>query len=126
MEEQNYDGPGTASMLVRVLKESTGWSRYQLSQKLVHMTYDGVFAETSERVRGGGSLSLRTHVCTELGLESGSISGDWDAAHNMQLTWVDLIKQHPEIMKIVDCYFNVMKVHKLGKVGTHFMNRAKE
>ena len=59
-------------------------------------------------------------MCTELGLESGSISGDWDAAHNMQLTWADLIKKHPEIMKIADCYFNIMKVHKLGKVGTHF------
>ena len=74
-------------MLVKVLRESTGWSRPQLAQRLVHMTYDGVFAETSERVRGGGSLSLRSHLCTELGLEAGSISGDWDAAHNMQLTW---------------------------------------
>ena len=44
----------------------------------------------------------------------------------MQLTWADLIKQHPEIMRVADCYFNVMKVHKLGKVGTHFLNRAEE
>ena len=126
MQEEDYDGPGTASMLVKVLRESTGWSRPQLAQKLVHMTYDGVFAETNERVRGGGFLSLRSHMCAELGLEQGSISGDWDAAHNMQLTWSDLIKKHPEIMKTVDCYFNIMKLHKLGKVGTHFMNRAKE
>ena len=85
-----------------------------------------MFAEQDERVRGGGSLSLRSHVCSELGLVPGSISGDWDAAHNMQLTWADLIKKHPEIMKVTDCFFNVMKVHKLGKVGTHFMNRAQE
>ena len=68
LQETDYDGPGTASMLVKVLRESTGWSRPQLAQRLVHMTYDGVFAETSEGVGGG-----RLHMCTELGLESGSI-----------------------------------------------------
>ena len=47
MQEQDYDGPGTASMLVRVLRETTGWSKSKLAQRLVHMTYDGVFAETS-------------------------------------------------------------------------------
>ena len=126
MQECDYDGPGTAAMLVRVLMDTTGWSKPRLANRLVHMTYDGVFAELEERVRGGGSLSLRTHMCSELRLERGSITGDWDAAHNMQLTWADLLKKHPEIMKVTDCYFNVMKVHKLGKVGTHFMNRAKE
>ena len=29
-------------------------------------------------------------------------------------------------MKVTNCYFDIMKEHKLGKVGTHFMNRAKE
>ena len=81
LQEDNYDGPGTAAMLVKVLRDTLGWSRPQLADRLIHMTYDGVFAETSERVRGGGSLSLRTHVCAELGLEAGSISGDWDAAN---------------------------------------------
>ena len=71
-------------------------------------------------------MSLRSHMCTELGLEPGSISGDWDAAHSMQLTWADLIKKHPEIIKTADCFFNVMKENRLGKVGTHFMNRANE
>ena len=65
-------------------------------------------------------------MCTELGLEPGSISGDWDAAHSMQLTWADLIKKHPEIIKTADCFFNVMMENRLGKVGTHFMNRANE
>ena len=126
LQETDYDGPGTAAMLVKVLRDTTGWSKPQLANRLIHMTYDGVFAETEERVRGGGSLSLRSHVCTELGLEPGSISGDWDAAHNMQLTWADLIKKHSKIMKVANCYFDIMKEHKLGKVGTHFMNRAKE
>ena len=126
LQEADYDGPGTAAMLVKVLRDTTGWSRPQLADRLVHITYDGVFAETDERVRGGGSLSLRSHVCTELGLEAGSISGDWDAAHNMQLTWADLIKKHAKIMKVADCYFDIMKEHKLGKVGTHFLNRARE
>jgi hypothetical protein len=61
-----------------------------------------------------------------LGLESGSIFVDWDAAHNMHFTWADLIKKQTQIMKVADGYFNIMKVHKLGKVGTYFMNRAKE
>ena len=126
LQESDYDGPGTAAMLVKVLRDSTGWSKPQLANRLIHLTYDGVFAETEERVRGGGSLSLRTHMCEELGLEPGSISGDWDAAHNMQLTWADLLKKHSKIMKVANCYFDIMKQHKLGKVGTHFMNRAKE
>ena len=126
LQESDYDGPGTAAMLVKVLRDTTGWSKPQLANRLIHLTYDGVFAETEERVRGGGSLSLRTHVCEELGLEAGSISGDWDAAHNMQLTWADLIKKHAKIMKVANCYFDIMKEHKLGKVGTHFMNRARE
>ena len=113
-------------MLVKVLRDTTSWSMPQLPDRLIHMTYDGVFAETEERVRGGGSLSLRSHVCAELGLEVGSISGDWDAAHNMQLTWADLIKKHAKIMKVADCYFDIMKEHKLGKVGTHFLNQARE
>ena len=92
MQESDYDGPGTASMLVRDLMDCTGWSKPKLANRLVHLTYHGVFAEPSERVRGGGSLSLRSHVCSELGLVQGSISGDWDAAHNMQLTWSDLLK----------------------------------
>ena len=62
MQECDYDGPGTAAMLVRVLSETTGWSKRKLANRLVHMTYDGVFAEKGERVRGGGSLSLRSHV----------------------------------------------------------------
>ena len=36
-----------------------------------------------------------------------------------------LLKKHPEIMKIVDCYFNIMKEHRLGKVGTHFLTNKK-
>ena len=35
-------------------------------------------------------------------------------------------KKHPEIMKVANCYFNVMKKHRLGKVGTHFIERATE
>ena len=112
--------------LVRVLRDTTGWSIPQLADKLVHMTYDAVFAKAEERVRGGGSLSLRSHVCAELGLDTGSISGDWDTAHNMQLTWSDLIKKYDKIMKVADCYFGKMKEHKLGKIGTHFLNRAGE
>ena len=67
MSESDYDGPGTATMLIRVLMETTGWSKPKLANRLVHLTYDGVFAEQDERVRGGGSLSLRSHVCSELG-----------------------------------------------------------
>ena len=57
-----------------------------------------------ERVRDGYSLSLRSHVCAELGLEAGS----------------DLIKKHDNIMKVTDCYFDIIKEHKLGK-----LNRAR-
>ena len=104
--------------LVRVLRDAKGWYKPQLVYRLVHITYDGVFADAEDRVRGGGSLSLRSHVRAELGQEAGSISGDWDAAHNMQLTWSDLIKKHDKIMKVAECYFGKMKERKLGKIGT--------
>ena len=55
LQESDYDGPGTAAMLVKVLRDATGWSRPQLANRLIHMTYDGVFAETEERVKEEGS-----------------------------------------------------------------------
>ena len=126
MSEDDYDGEGTAVMVVRVLEETLGYNRFGLAQSLVHFVYDGVFANKEERVKGGGCLSLRKEMCKQLGLDDGAISGDWDAAHNMQCVWKDVITEHPEIMGTADELFKVMSNHRLGKAGTHFEKRAKE
>ena len=75
---------------------------------------------------GWGSLSLRKEVCKQLGLDDGTISGDWDAAHNMQCVWKDVITEHPEVMGTAEALFQVISSHRLGKAGTHFEKRAKE
>ena len=49
------------------------------------MSYDGVYADTEERVAGGGSLSLVEHITELLGLAKGDISGIWDTGHNLQV-----------------------------------------
>ena len=126
MSEDEYDGEGTAVMIVRVLEETLGYDRFGLAQVLVHFVYDGVFANKEERVGGGGSLSLRREMCKQLGLEDGAISGDWDAAHNMQCVWKDVITEHPEVMGTAEALFKIMSNHRLGKAGTHFETRAKE
>ena len=52
MSEDEYDGEGTAVMIVRVLEETLGFDRFGLEQVLVHFVYNGVFANNEERVGG--------------------------------------------------------------------------
>lgn len=123
---QDYDGPGTADMLLRCLEETLGIPRHELGVKLVHATFDGVFAEKSQRVRGGGSLSLVSNLVDLLNLPPGSITGDWDPSHLMQLIFSDTMKDHPIIMKVMTILFNAMKEFNLGKASTHFEEVASE
>ena len=115
LSTSEYDGPGTANMVINCVTETLGLTKTQLANRLVHFCYDGVYASDEQRVCGGGSLSLSKHVCQQLGLRENSISGDWDASHNMQLVFSDVMKGNPIIMKTMKLLFDAMKEYNVGK-----------
>ena len=86
------DGEGSAVMLALSLMNTLHLSKVSLSKKLCHLTYDGVYADSSERTRGGGGLSLVAHLEEFLLVELGTITGTWDAGHKMQLAFGDVFQ----------------------------------
>ena len=76
LSTNEYDGRGTANMVVNTLCETLGFSKTKLSRVLKHFVYDGVYADKEERIAGGGSLELKKNVADILGLESSSITGN--------------------------------------------------
>ena len=126
LSTKDYDGPGTAEMVLKCLEETTGLTRTEIKEKLVHVSYDGVYAEREERIRGGGSLSLRSNLETKLNLEKGSITGTWDPAHRMQITFGEMMSEHPEVLKFLKLLFEAMKIYHVGKSATLFAERADE
>ena len=92
MDSSMYDAKGTALMVIDNLKKSLGISIDQLRSKLVHFVYDGVYADSLERVYGGGSLSLSRSVETHLGQPQGFITGQWDIAHLLQHIFANVMK----------------------------------
>lgn len=125
LETTDYDSKGTARMVVECLRETTGLSKLQQARKLRHVAYDGVYADQEERVKGGGSLSLRKHLALELGVDDEEITGKWDQAHLMQLCFKDVMCDHPEIMEVMNILFEAMKQYHTGKAGAHFNDVAK-
>ena len=73
---KDYNGIGTANMLIDTLCETLGVTKTKLSRLLKHLVYDGVYADQEERIEGGGSLELKKHVTNILGLEDHSITGN--------------------------------------------------
>lgn len=63
--------------------KSLSLSKEELAGKLMHLSYDGAYAMPEERYRGGGGLSLVTHVEDYLDLERGDISSAWDIGHKV-------------------------------------------
>ena len=101
-------------------------TKSRLARILKHLVYDGVYADVEERIAGGGCLELKKHVIKELGLNSNSITGNWDYAHNMQLVFNDTLKKKPFILKIINTYFRAMKSMNCGKAATVFKEAASE
>ena len=79
-------------MLTTTLMQSLKITSEAIGRKLRHVVYDGVYADTLERVRGGGSLSLVGHLEEHLGLEPGTITGHWDSGHKMELVYSAIFK----------------------------------
>lgn len=76
LSSSDYDGPGTANMLVNTLCETLGVSKIRLARILKHLTYDGVYANVEERIEGGGCLELRKHVIALLELDDDALTGN--------------------------------------------------
>ena len=63
--------------------KSLSLSREELSCKLRHISYDGVYTTSEERGKAVGGLSLVHHVEDYLGLERGDITSNWDIGHKV-------------------------------------------
>ena len=126
------DGEGTAKMLCQSLMKTLGLSLEELGEKLEHLAFDGVYADTADRVRGGGSLNLTDHVSNFIGYGVGAgkmISDSWDMGHRIQLTMGDVLV-HPDsdhssdYKKITNIMFRSMKRWKDDKDGMIFQETS--
>ena len=126
MESNMYDSKGTACMVVNNLQKSLGLTIDQLRSKLMHFVYDGVYADSAERVYGGGSLSLTRSVETHLGQQNGFITGQWDIAHLLQLLFADVMKKNKILKNISKEIFDTMKDFRIGKASLKFHELAQE
>ena len=64
--------------------KSLSLSKEELQTKLMHLSYDGVYATASERLdHVGGGLSLVNHVEDFLDVERGQITSAWDIGHKV-------------------------------------------
>ena len=61
MDQKEYDGPGAAKMVVKVLMDSLGLTKGDLAAKCHHFVYVGVYATSLERMGGKGGLKLIDH-----------------------------------------------------------------
>ena len=65
-------------MLCHLLMKTLGLSKEELAEKLEHISYDGVYEQSINRVRGGGCLNLIEHCADFLDLGPGILTGHWD------------------------------------------------
>ena len=122
MSSDEYDRQGTPKMLAKVLCSSLGLSEEELGRKVCHMIYDGVYASPEERLNKSG-LSLRQHFEEFLKLPPGSITGQHDLSHNLQLCYHQILNRHEaarELNEIIKEMYSVMKNLCSGKERTVF------
>ena len=96
---------------------------------LKHLVYDGVYADSEERLMGGGSLELKKNVTKELNLNKNSITGNWDYSHNLQLVWADVLKKKPfclEKLKYTSQLWKLCIVVKLRHISLRRLKSLNE
>ena len=125
MKSHEYDGEGTASMVIQVLQDTLNLSKEAIASKCHHFVTDGVYATDEERLSGGG-LQLVNHFAKLLGLHPGDVTGNWDLSHLMQLAYNDLIKANsqPFFKKLIDDVFDLMSDFNSGKASLIFKECA--
>ena len=75
---------------------------------------------------GGGCLELVAKVEEELGMEQGLLSSTWDFAHQLQIIWKNVLRDHPTMQDIIQLMFSAMGEYRLGKSSTLFAEQANE
>ena len=97
-----------------------GLTRNQIAKIFSHCVYDGVYATAEERVRGGGSLSLKTKFAIWLGLPEDEFNGCWDLGHNLQLVYSDALRKNKQFKKFNTMMYKYMQNNKFGQSGCRF------
>ena len=129
MHSDELTGEATAELLVKCLKRTLWLSEEEIQEKLEHVVYDGVYEETENRVRGGGSLCLVSHLTDQLKLGPGVITGTWDYGHIIQLVLKDVLLDGDSSDKYQACtslMYNLMAKYKDHKAAMIFKETANE
>ena len=92
MKTEELTGEGTADLVIKCLQRTLGMSSDEIREKLEHLVFDGVYEETENRPKGGGSLSLVSHLTEKLGLGPEIMTGTWDYGHRIQLVLGDCLR----------------------------------
>ena len=125
MNPEEYSGAGAAEMLGKVLMTSLGLSKEDVAEKFCHGTYDGVYATTQERVRGGGSLNLIHHFAEWCNKPKTALTGHWDVGHQLQLVFADALKSNKPVKQFLGITDNLALLCQ-GKDGLTFTQVASE
>lgn len=129
MKSKELSGEGTADLVIQSLQKTLGMSEEELVEQLEHLVFDGVYEEPENRPRGGGSLSLVSHLTEMLQLGPGVISGTWDYGHRIQLVLHDCLKQGEHSKKYketTDFMYDLMAKFREDKSSLLFKETADE
>ena len=88
-----------------------------------------MYEETENRPRGGGSLSLKSHLTEKLNLGPGVIAGTWDYGHRIQLVLKDCLHEEDSSGKygeITDLMYDLMAKYLDDKKAMVFKETAEE
>ena len=127
MTSNEYDGEGTAHMVIETLQDTLHLTKQAIAAKCHHFVTDGVYTTDEERLTGGG-LKLVNHFASLLGLQPGDVTGSWDISHLMQLAYGDLInrKGQPFFKNLINNIFDLMSDFNAGKASLVFKESAEE
>ena len=124
MKSNEYDGFNTSNMVGIDLMASLGLTKEEVKNIVHHFVYDGVCATPEERVAGGGCLSLINHFADWCFVEHGSITGNWDMGHKLQLVYGDVMLQEKIVIDYNKFVFGTMGEYTSGKDSLVFKELA--
>ena len=113
-------------MLCCTLMETLSFSKAELDNKVWHVSYDGVYAASKERVHGCGSLNIVCQVEKFFNLAEGPITGHWDGGHKIQLVFGDVLLKNQMYINDVKEMYKTMSDFKDSKDGMIFKEKSDE
>ena len=127
MKCEELTGEGTADFLIDCLQRTLGLSVEEVREKLEHLVFDGVYEEPENRPKGGGSLSLVSHLTEQLNLGPDIITGTWDFGHRIQLVLNDCFQNgsySKEYKDTSDFMYQLMAKYREDKSAMIFKETA--